>query len=352
MKRHFDRSAVRRTFESGDKVLVLLPIPGSPLSAHFSGPYCVQQALNETDYVVQTPDRRRKTRVCHVNMLKPYHSRVVSPAAVKPKCAAVAAAVTSARREDEDGLSMRPPSLTARLPNSAMLQLLPDSLPHLDANQRRDLVALVSEFPCLFGDVPSRTTVLSHDINVNNACPIKQPPYRVNPEKRELMRKECEYLLENGLAKPSSSAWSSPCLLEGKPDGTPRFITDFRKVNAVTVLDSYPLPRMEDCVDTLGAATYVSKLDLLKGYWQVPLTERASEVSAFVTPDHFLQYTVMAFGMCNAPATFQRLVNSVLSGVTNCNAYLDDLIVYSSSWSEHLDSLREVFSYWRALPSL
>ncbi len=81
--------------------LVLLPIPGSPLSARFSGPYCVQQALNETDYVVQTPDRRRKTRVCHVNMLKPYRSRVVSPAAVKPKCAAAvaaAAAVTSARR--------------------------------------------------------------------------------------------------------------------------------------------------------------------------------------------------------------------------------------------------------------
>ena len=186
--------------------------------------------------------------------------------------------------------------------------------------------------------------MISHDIDVGNARPIKQAPYRVNPVKRELMRKECECLLSNGLAEPSSSAWSSLCLLEGKPDSTPRFITDFRKVNAATVLDSYPLPRMEDCVDTLGAARYVSKLDLLKGYRQVPLMARASEISAFVTPDHFLQYTVIAFDMCNAPATFQRLVNMLLANVVNCNAYLDDLIVYSVSWVDHLKTLREVFS--------
>lgn len=87
----------------------------------------------------------------------------------------------------------------------------------------------------------------------------------------------------------------------------------------------------------------MTKLDLLKGYWQVPLTARASEISAFVTPDNFLQYSVMAFGMRNAPATFQRLMQRVLSSVKNCEAYLDDVVVYSSSWESHLRSLREVF---------
>lgn len=101
---------------------------------------------------------------------------------------------------------------------------------------------------------------------------------------------------------------------------------------------------MEDCVDNLGAAKYVSKLDLLKGYWQVPLTERASKISAFVTPDHLLQYTVMAFGMCNAPATFQRLINTVLAGIANCNAYLDDVIVYTTTWEEHVKILEQVFT--------
>ncbi len=100
---------------------------------------------------------------------------------------------------------------------------------------------------------------------------------------------------------------------------------------------------MEDCIDNLGSARYVSKLDLLKGYWQVPLTSRASDISAFVTPDNFLQYSVMAFGMRNAPATFQRLINIVLSGVPNCNAYLDDLVVYSVDWSEHISLLWTVF---------
>lgn len=145
--------------------------------------------------------------------------------------------------------------------------------------------------------------MLEHDIDVRDTRPIKQHPYRMNPTKRELMRRECKYLLEHGLARPGSSAWSSPCWLEIKPDSSPTFITDSRKVNAVMGTDLHPLPRMEDCVSTIGTARYVSKLDLLP-YGQVPLSARAAEVSAFVTPDHFLEYTVMAFGMCNAPATF------------------------------------------------
>ncbi|GAA6107053.1 uncharacterized protein LOC113047065 isoform X1 [Tachysurus ichikawai] len=99
------------------------------------------------------------------------------------------------------------------------------------------------------------------------------------------MKAEVEYMLKYGFAVPSQSPWSSPCLLVPKPDSTYRFCTDFRKVNKVTKADSFPLPRMEDCVDRVGNAKYVTKLYLLKGYWQVPLTQRASEISAFVTPD-------------------------------------------------------------------
>lgn len=93
--------------------------------------------------------------------------------------------------------------------------------------------------------------------------------------------------MEHGFARPSYSPWSSPCLLASKSDGTPRFCTDFRKVNAVTVTDSFPLPCMDDLVDKVSSALCITKLDLLKGYWQVPLTKRASDISAFVTPDAF-----------------------------------------------------------------
>lgn len=92
---------------------------------------------------------------------------------------------------------------------------------------------------------------------------------------------------------------------------------------------------MEDCVDKLGKAKFISNLDLLKGYWQVP----ASLISTFVTPDYFLQYTVMACGMCNAPATVQCLMDSTLAGLSNCNAYLDDLIVYTDTWEKHIQTV-------------
>lgn len=158
------------------------------------------------------------------------------------------------------------------------------------------------------------------------------------------MGSEVEYMLQHGLAVHSQSPWSSPCLLVPKSDGSYRFCTDYRKVNSLTKPDSFPLPRLEDCVDRVGSARYVTKLDLLKGYWQVPLTPRASEISAFVTPEHFLQYQVLAFGMRNAPATFQRLMQVVLSGVPNCNAYLDDVVIYSKTWEDHVKSLELVFS--------
>ncbi len=104
------------------------------------------------------------------------------------------------------------------------------------------------------------------------------------------------------------------------------------------------MPCVEDCIDSVGGARLVTKLDLLKGYRQVPLTARASERSAFVMPDDIINHTVMAFGMRNAPATFQRLMQNVLSGEKSCEAYLDDVVVYSSSWEELIKTLQEIFA--------
>ncbi|KAK7929155.1 hypothetical protein WMY93_005550 [Mugilogobius chulae] len=234
-------------------------------------------------------------------------------------------------------------SIHGRLQNSQILSNLDNCFLHLSAVQRTDVVNLINSHLSLFSDVPSRTHVLQHDIDVGDSVPIKQHPYRVNPEKRQRLQSQVDYMLSHGIAEPSLSSWSSPCLLAIKSDGSDRFCTDFRKVNSVTKPDSHPLPRMEDCVDRVGSAVFVTKLDLLKGYWQVPLTQRAKEICAFVTPDSFLQYTVMPFGVRNAPATFQRLVNSVLRGVPGCEAYLDDIVVHSKTWDEHICQLKTVF---------
>ena len=127
-------------------------------------------------------------------------------------------------------------------------------MPHLCSGKQEELVTMIREFPSIFQDVPNRTTVLEHDVDVGGAAPVRQHPYRVNAHKRELMRKEERYLLENEIAKPSCSPWSSPCILVPKPDGSARLCTDYRQVNAVTVPDSFPMPRIDDCVDTIGSA--------------------------------------------------------------------------------------------------
>lgn len=354
MKGWYDKKAKHRVFSPGDKVLVLLPLTGSTLQAQYSGPYVIDHRVGECDYLVKTPDRKRKTRLCHVNLLKPYCERNQTMFADVKTVAVLNTSIhvgeaTDVVPENSDvipegsDVTVGPEFSQGRLPNSKILTNLDVHLSYLDSSNRTDIIELIHKHPVLFSDVPTRTNVLQHDIDVGDAAPIKQQPYRVNPAKRQLLRKEVDYMLQHGIAEPSTSSWSSPCLLVEKSDHTPRFCTDLRKVNSVTKPDCHPLPRLDDCIDRVGSAMFVTKLDLLKGYWQVPLTERAREISAFVTPDDFCQYTVMAFGMRNAPATFQRLVNKVLKGVANCEAYLDDVVIYSSSWSQHLAQLEEVF---------
>jgi len=111
-------------------------------------------------------------------------------------------------------------------------------------------------------------------------------------------------MLEKGLIKPGYSEWSSPVTLQPKADGKLRLCVDFRKVNALTKTDAYPLPRVDDSVDKIGAATFITKIDLVKGYWQVPITERARQVASFVVSGNVFQCQVMPFGLKNAPATF------------------------------------------------
>ena len=157
------------------------------------------------------------------------------------------------------------------------------------------------------------------------------------------MRKEVQYMLDNNIIEPSQSNWSSPCVIVPKPDGSIRFCTDFRKVNSITKTDSFPIPRMEDCIDRIGKAKFITKCDLLKGYWCVPMSQRAKEISAFVTPDSLYQYKVMPYGMKNSQATFQRMMNNCLRDLPGVEIYVDDIVVYSDTWEEHMFRLDKIF---------
>ena len=157
------------------------------------------------------------------------------------------------------------------------------------------------------------------------------------------LREELDVMLSLGVVEPSSSDWCSPVVLVPKRDGTIRFCIDFRQVNALSKVDPYPMPRIDELVERLGKAKYISTIDLSRDYWQVPLRERAKEVTAFRTPFGLYHFRVMPFGLQGAPASFQRLMDGVLEGVHEfAAAYLDDVVIYSNNWQDHMYHLKQV----------
>jgi hypothetical protein len=151
-----------------------------------------------------------------------------------------------------------------------------------------------------------------------------------------------------GVIEESEGPWSSPVVLVRKKNGDNRFCVDYKKLNYVTKKDCFPLPRTDDTLDTLAGAKWFSTLDLKSGYWQMALHPDDKEKTAFSTGQGLWQFTVMLFGLCNAPATFERLMESVLQGLIYdaLLVYLDDIVI-GRMFQEHLDNLRKVFQRLR-----
>ena len=154
-------------------------------------------------------------------------------------------------------------------------------------------------------------------------------------------------MLQTGVIRPSKSPWASPIVMVEK-DGSIRFCVDYRKLNKVSKFDAYPLPRAEEIFESIGPAKVISTLDLAKGYWQIPMAPESQEKTAFTTPFGLYEFQVMPFGLHNAPATFQRTMNYVLRDCQEFSkAYIDDAVVFSGSWEEHLHHLGQVFDRLR-----
>ena len=197
---------------------------------------------------------------------------------------------------DCEGMSFHRTDPTCSKPkNSDILKDLDKKLSHLDQTQRNELKMLILEYEHLFPDISTRTDQIYHDVDIEGSKPIKQHPYRMSLMELQYLREEIQYMLDNDFIEPSLCGLSSPCIRLPKPDGTFRMCTDYRKVNSVTKTDSFLVPRIDDCIDNIGQAKYLTKFDLLIGFWQIPLTDRAKEISAFVSPDGLYQYKVMPF---------------------------------------------------------
>ncbi|CAM4533891.1 unnamed protein product, partial [Caretta caretta] len=182
----------------------------------------------------------------------------------------------------------------------------------LTPNQKKEVTEMTNRYQDVFSTKPGRTTEAYHHIITDPGAKVTLRPYRVPAAKREEIKAEVKRMLELGIIEESHSQWSSPIVLVPKPDGTTRFCNDFRWLNEISKFDAYPIPYIDELVDHLGNARFLTTLDLTKGYWQIPLAKDANEKTAFSTPEGVFQYTVLPFGLHGAPATFQRFMDKLL----------------------------------------
>jgi len=192
-------------------------------------------------------------------------------------------------------------------------------------------------------------SLIEHDIDTGDYRPIKQSPRRPPLAARDAEDEILDEMLASGVIEPSTSAWASPVCLVPKKDGSFRFCIDYRKVNAVSKKDAYPLPDIQDALDNLKESKYFATIDLLSGYWQIGMTERAKERSAFCTRRGLFHFTRMPFGLSGAPGSFCRLMQIVLRDLLwiICLCYLDDIVLFAKTPQELLERLRVVLDRLR-----
>ena len=210
---------------------------------------------------------------------------------------------------------------------SNLLRNLPTDNWDLDDQERERLLGLVLQYEDIFALDDSelgREKGVSHVINTEREKLIKQYPRRVPFSLRDKVEEMITKMEEQGVIQPSHSPWASPIVLVAKKDGSTRFCVDYRKLNVITKMDVYPLPRIDDMLDLLANNQYFSTLDLASGYWQVKMDQSLQEKTAFTTQVGLHEFRVMPFGLCNAPATFQRLMEKVLHGLVGriCLVYV------------------------------
>ncbi|XP_062614536.1 uncharacterized protein LOC134276295 [Saccostrea cucullata] len=318
IKDWYDRSASKRTLRPGDEVLVLLPTEPGKMSAQWKGPFRVVNKVNDVNYKVNVGGRRGLVTY-HINLLRPYNR-----------------ATLLAATENEIGLEQQFPNDTAETISDLVFG-------HgLTQVQRQSLRDVCQKFSRIFTSKPGKCDVISHTIRTTSENPITQRPDRIPEAKKQEVKESLNEMLEQGLITPSKSPWASPIVLVNKPDGTIRICVDYRKLNEITLTDPYPIPRMSEIFEKIGSAKYLSRFDLTKGYWQVPLAKETREKSAFITPFGLFEFTVMPFGMKTSPASFIRLMDRILDGTQNTVAYFDDIIVYSQTWEDHIKHVTEL----------
>ena len=317
----YDKSTVERTLEPGDQVMCRIPGLVGKLEESWHGPYKVVAKKGRVDYLVDMGKGKGRVKVLHINNLKKYYPRTEE---------VLRLALVAEDWSDDEEVGTK---LQGKFEGF---------------EEEMVVCQLKEEYPEVFSDLPGKTSACQLKIDTGEAAPRRSHPYRVPDRLKEGVRSEVNKLVELGIVVPSNSPWASPVVPVPKTDGTVRVCVDYRRLNEVTTADPYYMATMDEIVERVGKSRIMSKIDLAKGFYQVEVEASSQEKTAFVSPYGKYQFTRMPFGLKNAPAMFQRLMEVVLGDCYDFSApYIDDVVVFSEDAEEHVQHLRSVLNALR-----
>nr|KAG5692640.1 hypothetical protein BaRGS_003530 [Batillaria attramentaria] len=338
----FDRKAKPRYFAVGSRVLLLLPGKKNKLEMAWQGPYEVIERVGEVDYRIRVGDR---VRLFHANLLKAYQERdraLTSTPSVSPPAAHVAVVMSEGQPEadSEESDELPVPALESE-EGPADVSLNPD----LPQEQQRDILQVCERHAACLTDLPGRTSLEEFSITLGDSRPVFVRPRPIPYSQVDVVKQEVAAMLNMGVIQRASSPYSAPIVLVKKKDGRVRFCIDYRQLNRITVFDAEPLPDIDYLFGRLQDARYFSKIDLAKGYWQIPVREEDRPKLAFTTPQGQFEWLVMPFGLQNAVAVFSRMMRKLLGPLNRDDVvnFMDDILVATKLFQVHLEVLDRVF---------
>ncbi|GFU58858.1 retrovirus-related Pol polyprotein from transposon 297 [Trichonephila clavipes] len=274
-KTWYDKNAVKREFKDGDLVLVLATSRANKLAVQWIGPGTILNKISETNYLVEIPGRRETSQIYHINMLKPYYKR--------PEHVNVII-------NDETKNSLADQELEIPyLENNSLIYDFEDVIQaselnkHLHDKQMDRLRELLNKYSKCFSNNPGLTNLVEHEIQLVSDQPVRTKPYRMSHRQNEILKNEINPMLKLGIIEVGESDYMSPMILVDVAGKEPRPCIDYRKLNGIIKTEYFPLPKIEERVEKVSAAKFITVLDLSKGYWQIPSSKTAQRYAAFCT---------------------------------------------------------------------
>jgi len=342
-KGYYNKKAKERKLEIGDKILLLLPTDNNKLTMEWKGPFSIVGKVGENDYRI---DIFGKIKIFHANMIKKYYERLedskVGTNKVMMCLGCLEMQIVEGNMavcevsEDENCEIEFCPLIPKENWKDAVIN---EDLSHEQYTEMRNLL---HEFSDVFSDLPGKTDLVEMHIELEEDKPFCTKPYPTPFALKTKMGEEVTSMEQLSVIEDSLSEYASPPVVVCKSDQTLRYCIDFRRLNSVTRFLAEPVSNQEAILAKLGKAVFLSKIDLSKGYWQIPLCKCCRHYTAFQTDQGLKQFTVMPFGLVNSSAYFCRMMRLLLKDMHEASNYIDDVLLDSVDWNCHLATVREL----------